>query len=80
LGEATGHHHSLMAAPGAVLDDVASMFEVDTGDGKITYLRVTGDGVSLVHQEHKAHAVPPGEYQVVIQQENTDWGAQPVRD
>ena len=45
-----------------------------------TFLRVTGDGVSLVHQEHKAHVVAPGEYRVTVQQENTDWGARPVVD
>jgi hypothetical protein len=49
LGEATGHHHSLMADPGVVLDDVAEMFEVKTDDGIQTFLRITGDGVSLVH-------------------------------
>lgn len=80
LGEATGHHHSLMADPGVALEDVAEMYEVEAGEGAGTYLRINGEGVSLVHQEHKAHAIAPGEYQVVIQQENTDWGAQPVRD
>lgn len=80
LGEKTGHHHSLMANPGVVLEDVAEMFEVETPDGRKHYLRVTGEGVSLVHQEHKAHVVPAGEYEVVIQQENTDWGSRAVLD
>jgi hypothetical protein len=80
LGEATGHHHSLMADPGVVLEDVAEMYEVKTETGVETFLRVTGDGVSLVHQEHKAHVVAPGEYRVTVQQENTDWGARPVVD
>ena len=76
LGEATGHHHSLYAAPGVVLDDVAEMYEL----GDDVYLRVTGEGVSLQHQEHKTHAVPVGEYRITIQQETTDWGRQNVLD
>jgi hypothetical protein len=81
FGEVTGHHHSLMADPGVCLEDVAEMFEVRDDSGIIThYIRITGEGVSLVHQEHKAHVVAPGEYRVVLQQECTDWGAAPVRD
>lgn len=81
FGEKTGHHHSLVADPGVVLDDVAEMFEVKGENGSTHFLRVTGEGVSLVHQEHKAHpSITPGDYKVVIQQENTDWGAQPVLD
>jgi hypothetical protein len=79
LGEVTGHHHSFMSN---VEDDVANLVEMYQGaDGK-TYVRVLGDAgaVSLVHQEHKAHQVPPGEYSVTIQQENTDWGARLVED
>ena len=80
LGEVTGHHHSFMSNVDEV--DVADLVEMYEGvDGK-TYVRVLGDagGVSIVHQEHKAHVVPPGEYSVTIQQENTDWGARPVVD
>lgn len=80
-GEKTGHHHSLMADPGVCLEDRAEMFEVKTDNGVRHFLRVTGDGVSLVHQEHKAHPrIAPGEYEIVIQQENTDWGSRPVLD
>ena len=80
LGEVTGHHHSFMSNVAEV--DVAERVEMYEGaDGK-TYVRVLGEpgDVSLVHQEHKAHVVPPGEYSVTIQQENTDWGARPVVD
>jgi len=79
LGEVTGHHHSFMSN---VETDVADLVEMYEGlDGK-TYVRVLGDPgeVSLVHQEHKAHVVPPGDYSVTIQQENTDWGARAVID
>lgn len=80
LGEVTGHHHSFMSNVADV--DVSDLVEMYEGaDGK-TYVRVLGEpgAVSLVHQEHKAHEVPAGEYSVVIQQENTDWGARPVAD
>ena len=79
LGEVTGHHHSFMSNVATPLEDLVEMYE--GADGK-TYVRVLGEPgeVSLVHQEHKAHVVPPGEYSVTIQQENTDWGARPVAD
>lgn len=80
LGEVTGHHHSFESNVAEV--DVADLVEMYEGaDGEI-YVRVSGDAgaVSLVHQEHKAHVVAPGEYSVTIQQENTDWGARPVVD
>lgn len=80
LGEATGHHHSFMSNVAEV--DVADLVEMYEGENGETYVRVLGDegAVSLVHQEHKAHMVSPGEYSVTIQQENTDWGARHVVD
>jgi hypothetical protein len=79
LGEVTGHHHSFMSNVAEDVDNLVEMYEGE--DGK-TYVRVLGDpgDVSLVHQEHKAHNVAPGEYVVTIQQEETDWGAQKVAD
>lgn len=80
LGEVTGHHHSFMS--NVAEKDVADLVEMyEAEDGQV-YVRVLGDegAVSLVHQEHKAHVVSPGEYSVTIQQENTDWGARPVVD
>jgi hypothetical protein len=81
LGEKTGHHHSLYVEPGGVaLEDAAELFEVTTHDGVKHFLRISAEGVSLQHQEHKTHAVPPGEYEVVIQTEVTDWGRSQVID
>jgi hypothetical protein len=79
LGEVTGHHHSFMSN---VEGEVANLVEMYEGEDGETYVRVMGEPgeVSLVHQEHKAHVVPPGEYAVTIQQENTDWGARAVVD
>lgn len=76
LGEKTGHHHSLMVDdPSTAIEDCVEMYEKD---GQ-TFVRIIGD-VSLVHQEHKAHKLPPGDYAITIQQECTDWGARPVVD
>jgi hypothetical protein len=81
LGEVSGHHHSLCSTDSSVaLDDIAEMYEVKDDVGTTTYLRIIGDCVALVHQEHKASLVAPGEYRVVLQQECTDWGSAPVRD
>lgn len=80
LGEKTGHHHSLYAAPGVVLEEAAEMFEVDAPNGKKYYLSINSEGVSLQHQEHKTHELPIGDYEVVIQSEVTDWGSSPVVD
>lgn len=79
LGEVTGHHHSFMSNTET---DVADLVEMYEGPDGMTYVRVLGEpgDVSLVHQEHKAHVVAPGEYSVLIQQENADWGARPVMD
>jgi hypothetical protein len=80
LGEVTGHHHSFMSNEEGV--DVAELVEMYEDADGATYVRVLGEpgDVSLVHQEHKAHVIEPGEYSVTIQRENTDWGAQPVAD
>ena len=79
LGEATGHHHSFMSN---LETDVADLVEMYEGADGLTYVRILGESgdVSLVHQEHKAHIVAPGDYVITIQRENSDWGARPVVD
>lgn len=84
LGEKTGHHHSLAVADGVdqEIDELARLYELPSVDGapQRTFLEVLGDGVVLTHQEHKTHAVPPGQYEVVIQHEVTDWGTRQIAD
>jgi hypothetical protein len=80
LGERTGHHHSLMTDGHCAVEDAVEMYEVEKDGALTTYMRVTEEGVSLVHQQHKAHALPPGEYVYVPQVENSDWGTQRVAD
>ena len=76
LGEKTGHHHSLMVDPGVSLENAVEMFEAD---GK-TFVRITEQGVALVHQQHKAQQIPAGEYVYIPQVENSDWGTRQVID
>jgi hypothetical protein len=80
LGEVSGHHHSLYAPVGMALEDAVEMFETTDDAGTTLYVRVTSEGVSLQHQEHKTSPIPPGEYEVRIQTEVTDWGKSPVQD
>ena len=77
LGEVTGHHHSFMSNTAVATEELVEMYEKD---GQ-TYVRVNQDAAAaLVHQEHKAHTIPAGDFVVVIQQENTDWGSRAVLD
>lgn len=62
FGEATGHHHSVVATGTALL-------EAPTGT---RYLDVQEGGQSLTHQEHSPIPLEPTRYQVVRQQEWTD--------
>jgi hypothetical protein len=73
LGEATGHHHSLVCEE----VDAVEMYEKD-GE---TYVRIVGDGAAVQHQEHKPSTVPAStEWGIRIATEVNDWGRAPVRD
>lgn len=76
LGEKTGHHHSLVCEETSI-EEMVEMYEI--ADGTV-FVRVKGEGVVLEHQEHKPSPVPPGDYEVRIQREVTDWGTTPVLD
>lgn len=86
LGERTGHHHSFTAAPGVCLEEAVEMFEVQDENGVKTHVRITAEGISLDHQQHKAHVqtseVLPvgGEFVYRPQVENSDWGTRQVID
>lgn len=83
-GKVTGHHHSFAAAPGVCLEEAIEMFEVETEDGTKTFVRITAEGVALVHQDHFGHGpdvlTPGSEFVYVPQMENSDWGERPVVD
>lgn len=61
-GEATGHAH-------AILDRGAELLSV--ADQADRWLRVGVGGATLVHDEHGAIALPPGDYQVRTQRQYT---------
>lgn len=88
FGEVTGHAHRLIAEEGIALDDVCELYECEAETGKQHYLRVTAEGVSLLHAmegslqtaDHECQPVSVGDYRVVIQEETTDWGTRQVAD
>ena len=59
-GEATGHHHSVIAGP------CASLIR-DIEDRELFLL--LGEDATLEHQEHAAIELSAGTYQIVIQSE-----------
>lgn len=86
LGETSGHAHRLVTDGNVALEDACEMYVIEGEPG--AFLRVTTEGVSLIHAEmssidtadHHPHALVPGDYAVVIQQEETDWGTRDVID
>lgn len=58
-GEVTGHAHKV-ADP-----ETAEVLEVGEG----LYLRASGDGVRIIHEEHGSITLPAGNYEVTIQRE-----------
>lgn len=70
-GEVTGHSHAIA--------DPEAAFLLEHGDE--LYMVVTADGgVEIRHEEHAPHVIPPGNYQIVQQEEITFWGRQRVID
>lgn len=71
-GEATGHIHrvaEMQLAEAEVLDCGAELF-----------MKVTGDGVSIVHEEHNPIVLPPGNYEIVRQREYSPEEIRNVQD
>src|ERR1022692_1316036 len=59
FGEVTGHCHKLENL------EQAEVLEV----GSDLYLRVSEEGVRIVHDEHSPITLPVGDYEVIIQRE-----------
>jgi len=59
FGEVTGHCHKVESL------DQAEVLECGTD----LYLRVSEDGVRIVHDEHLPITLPAGDYQITIQRE-----------
>lgn len=65
-GEVTGHHHKV------AVEDVpqTELYEVTGWQGVgDKYLRVTGDSIAIVHEEHHTVTLPRGLYAVHIARE-----------
>ena len=71
-GEVTGHHHKIAAV------ETAEVFQVTEWNGVQKYVKVSDDGVSIVHEEHHTVTLPPGTYRVHIAREY-DYLAERVR-
>lgn len=69
LGESTGHCHQIRNR--AAVDLIE--------EGVRRFLRVRETSL-LEHEEHAAVPIPPGEYEVIIQQEYTPQGLRNVAD
>lgn len=93
FGEVTGHAHRLIAEEGKLPDDLCELYEHEPENGKREngkqyFLRVTSEGLSLLHAmegsletaDHERQSVAVGDYRVVIQEETTDWGTRQVAD
>jgi hypothetical protein len=61
-GEATGHHHSLVAT----LDGKVETLETDAGE---VFARIMAAPALETHQEHATITIPPGAYKVIRQVE-----------
>jgi hypothetical protein len=60
-GEVTGHCHKV--------EDLTRAEVLEISDG--LYMRVGEEGVRVIHEEHAAITLPPGNYEVEIQREYT---------
>lgn len=69
-GEVTGHAHRIENL------HQAEVLEIETD----LYLRVSKDGVRIVHDEHAAIELPAGKYQIVIQREYSPEAIRNVAD
>lgn len=70
-GEVTGHAHTIKAEGAALFRDPKLM---------AIFMTVSGDAVSLEHDEHDTIVVPPGNYQVIRQREYSPEAIRNVAD
>jgi hypothetical protein len=69
-GEVTGHAHKVEQLTRA------EVLEIGAG----LYMRVSEEGVRIVHEEHAPITLPAGNYEIEIQREYTPAGIQNVAD
>jgi hypothetical protein len=61
-GEQTGHHHRLTGIDGAKINALK-------GSDERVYVEIVGGLATLSHEEHSALKIPPGFYEITIEQE-----------
>src|SRR2546430_13086226 len=71
LGEATGHKHQ-------IIDELENV-DVFVGEEGQLYLRVKAE-TALKHEEHGAIAIPPGNYERILQREYSPEAVRNVSD
>jgi hypothetical protein len=69
-GEATNHIHRL--------EEVTKAEVLEIGGG--LYLRVGSEGVRIIHEEHDAITLPPGNFEIVRQREYSPEAIRNVAD
>ena len=69
-GEATGHIHRVEELANAEVLEI----------GERLYLRVGSEGVRIIHEEHDAIALPPGNFEIVRQREYSPEAIRNVAD
>lgn len=75
-GESTGHSHQILVADRLPAADDAVLLTVAES---ATFLRLAKKA-QLVHEEHAAIDLAPGNYEIVHQREYTPWGERRVVD
>ena len=69
-GEVTGHAHAIQFTPAEVVNKAIRKAQLYAASNGQRFLEVT-EPVSLTHEEHSAHIIPIGLYEVPIQVDMT---------
>lgn len=68
-GEATGHAHAIYYSPEEIVDTAIRKAQMYAHGGS-RFLKVK-ERVTLAHEEHSPHVVPPGIYEIPVQVDMT---------
>jgi hypothetical protein len=69
-GEVTGHAHAIAIDPEAVVNTAVRKAQLHALSNGTRLLEVR-EPVTLTHEEHTAHTIPPGWYEVPVQVDMT---------
>lgn len=71
LGEVSGHHHTISSGAVGFADDETQL---------VDYVSVNEDNAALTHQEHSTIQMPKGNFEKLIQVEDTSQEVRRVAD